>query len=34
MAVIPRTIVGVNDGSDPFTDQSTSTATKWALIKR
>lgn len=27
MAVTPRTIVGVNDGSDPFTDQSTSTAT-------
>ena len=27
MAVTPRTIVGVNDGSDSFTDQSTSTAT-------
>lgn len=27
MAVTPRTIVGVNDGSDPFTDQSTSTVT-------
>lgn len=27
MAVTPRVIVGVNDGSDPFTDQSTSTAT-------
>ena len=27
MAVTPRTLVGVNDGSDPFIDQSTSTAT-------
>ena len=26
MAVTPRTLVGVNDGSDPFIDQSTSTA--------
>ena len=27
MAVTPRTVVGVNDGSDSFTNQSTSTAT-------
>ena len=33
MAVTPRTVVGVNDGSDPFTNQSTSTATNNNTIR-
>ena len=33
MAVTPRTIVGVNDGSDSFTNQSNRTATNNNTIR-